>query len=329
MIRFGVVGTNWITERLLAGAQESKDFELTAVYSRTMEKAKAFAAKYGASNTFTSLEAMAKSDKIDAVYIASPNALHAEQAILFMNHGKHVLCEKPMASNLKEVDSMIAVAKENDVVLMEAMKSTLLPNFKSVQKHLHKIGKVRRYTASFCKYSSRYDAYKEGTILNAFKPELSNGALMDLGVYCLYPMVVLFGNPLEIKASSFKLDSGVDGKGSLLLNYGDMDAVISYSKMTDSHLPTEIQGEHGTILIDKISTPSHVEIRYKDGTVETISQDQPHHSMFYEVEEFIQLIKQSGMKESEMNSWHHSRMTIKIMDEARRQTGIHYPADFN
>ncbi|WP_341467137.1 hypothetical protein [Clostridium septicum] len=89
---------------------------------------------------------------------------------------------------------MIKVAKENNVVLMEAMKTTLFPNFKIIKDNLYKIGKVRRYFASFCQYSSRYDKYKSGEILNAFKPELSNGSLMDIGVYCIAPMVNLLVN---------------------------------------------------------------------------------------------------------------------------------------
>ncbi len=100
---------------------------------------------------------MAASDDLDAVYIASPNSFHAEQAILFLQNGKHVLCEKPMAANSSEVKRMIQAAKDHHVFLMEAMKSTLLPNFEVIQDHLHKIGPVRRYFSSYCQYSSRYD----------------------------------------------------------------------------------------------------------------------------------------------------------------------------
>ena len=182
MINIGIVGTNFITDRLIEGAKLVSDAKISAVYSRSEEKGKEFAEKHNIEYVFTSLEEMAKSDVIDAVYIASPNSLHASQAILFLNNKKHVLGEKAFASNTKEVDEMIKAAKENNVVLMEAMKSTLLPNFKVVKDNLYKIGKVRKYFASYCQYSSRYDKYKAGEVLNAFKNELSNGALMDIGV---------------------------------------------------------------------------------------------------------------------------------------------------
>lgn len=326
MIKFAIIGTNWITEEFIKAAKEVPDFSLKAVYSRTEEKAKEFAAKVGAELTFTNLEEMAKSDEIDAVYIASPNSFHAEQAILLMNHGKHVICEKPMASNTKEVQAMIEAAQQNNVVLMEAMKTTLLPNFQAIRKHIHKIGKIRRYFSSYCQYSSRYDAYKQGTVLNAFNPQFSNGSLMDLGVYCLYPMVVLFGKPLNVKANSVKLETGVDGEGSVILDYGEMDAVVQYSKISNSYIPAEIQGEEGSIIIDAIHTPQKVEIRYRDGRIEDITETQDHHPMYYEAKEFIELI-QNGKQQSEINSHQHSLTTIEIIEKARKQTGIVFPAD--
>lgn len=326
MIRFGVIGTNWITERFIAAAREHEEFNLTAVYSRTQEKAQEFAAKHRIANTFTDVEAMAASGHIDAVYIASPNSFHAGHAIAAMKHGVHVLCEKPIASNARELDRMIAAAKQYNVLLMEAVKSTLMPGFTAVTEHIGKVGAVRRYYASFCQYSSRYDAYKSGTVLNAFNPEFSNGALMDIGVYCIYPAVVLFGKPKAVKATGVMLASGVDGEGSILLEYADMDAVLMYSKITSSTLPCEIQGESGNLVIDKISEPEKVELRYRDGTVEDVSKPTRSETMFYEVAEFIRLLRE-GRTESSINSHEASRITMEIMDEARRQLGLVYPAD--
>jgi len=326
LVRFGVVGTNWITDRFLDHVKVVEEFTLTAVFSRTAEKARAFADKYGVETIFTDLEEMAKSDVIDAVYIATPNALHAEQSILFLNHGKHVLCEKPLASNTREVDAMFQAARKNGVVLMEAMKTTFLPRFQAIQQNLDKLGTIRRYFGSYCQYSSRYDKYKEGIVLNAFKPELSNGALMDLGIYCIYPLVVLFGEPKRIQASAVMLESGVDGEGSLILDYDGMQANIQFSKISDSFIPSEIQGESGSIIIDHISDPSAVSLRYRNGETEDLTVDQPIGSMAYETMEFINLIK-SGKTESDVNSYKNSRITASIMEEARRQIGLVFPAD--
>lgn len=104
----------------MEAAKHVEDLSLTAVYSRTEEKAKEFANKYDVHTIFTNLEEMAASDDIDAVYIASPNSHHCRQAVLFLQNKKHVLCEKPMASNAAEVKEMIEAAKQNEVLLMEA-----------------------------------------------------------------------------------------------------------------------------------------------------------------------------------------------------------------
>ncbi|MFY4775612.1 Gfo/Idh/MocA family protein [Metabacillus sp. RGM 3146] len=326
MIRFGIVGTNWITEKLLDAAQHVEQFELSCIYSRTKERAEEFAEKYHVNSIYTELEEMAKSPELDAVYIASPNSFHADQAKLFMENGKHVLCEKPIASNTYEVKDMINTARKNGVLLMEAMKSTFHPTFLSVKENLHKIGKVRRFIGSYSQYSSRYDAYKEGTVLNAFKPELSNGALMDIGVYCLYPAIALFGKPNRIKADGMLLETGADGEGSIILGYEELDAVAMYSKIADSNLPSEIQGENGSITIDRISSPFKAVIHYRDGRMEDISVPQMENTMVYEAREFVRLI-QEGQLESSINTHELSVSVMETMDEARKQMGIFYPSD--
>lgn len=325
-IRFGLIGTSEITENFLKGAAKVKDFELVGVYSRDLDKAKAFGEKNGARLVFDSLEKMASCEEIDAIYIASPNFMHASQAITCLEKGKHVLCEKAFASNSKEVKKMIEAASKNNVVLMEAMRTTVNPNFKALMDNIHKIGKIRRYFASYCQYSSRYDKYKDGIVLNAFKKELSNGALMDIGIYCIYPMVVLFGKPENIKADAIMLESGIDGQGSILFNYKDMNGVVQYSKIANSYVPSEIQGEEGSIIIDKINRPTNIRIKYRDGREEDISVAQEAYDMFYETEEFINVIK-SGAKTSKINSLETSLSVSEIMESARKQIGLEFPAD--
>ena len=325
-INVGVIGTNFITDWVINGARQDSRFNLVAVYSRTQETADAFADKHQIPHTFTSLQAMAASPLIDAVYVASPNFLHAEQSILMMNHGKHVLCEKPFASNVKEVKAMIATAQANNVVLMEAMKTTLTPNFIAVRDNLSTIGTVRRYFSSYCQYSSRYDKYREGIILNAFNPALSNGAMMDIGVYTIYPLVVLFGRPQEIKATGIKLSSGVDGQGSICLSYPEMEATVIYSKIANSSLPTEIQGEEGNITLNRINIIESVKLTHRKGGEEELTQPATHDEYYHEVHEFLNLIE-TGATESTINSHQNSLITMEIMQEVRRQLGVVYPAD--
>lgn len=327
-IRFGVVGRNFVADWMIDGGRRDPRFELVAVCSRSEDTGRAFAHKHNIPMVFTSLEEMAGRPDIDAVYIASPNYVHARQAILCMNAGKHVLCEKPMASNAREVMSMIESARTNGVTLMEAMIPTLSPAFSVIRDNMHRVGTVRRYFSSYCQYSSRYDALKEGMVANAFKPELSNGAVMDIGVYCLYPMVSLFGKPSAVVASTLKLSTGVDGQGTVIGRYDGFDAVVMYSKIADSMLPTEIQGESGTLTLDRINNPRHVTFRPHDKSlpVETLPVEPVESFYYYEIKEFIDMIE-SGRGESDKNTLATSLATVEVIDEIRRQSGIVYPAD--
>ena len=174
-VNFAVIGTNKITDKFLAAAGKTEEFCLAGVYSRTMERALEYGKKHGARLFFDSLEELAACGQIDAVYIASPNCCHAEQSIQMMEAGKHVLCEKPVASNAGEFRAMEGAALRNKVILLEAMRSVYTPGFRAVKENLNKLGRIRRATLQYCQYSSRYDNFKKGIIENAFKPELSTG----------------------------------------------------------------------------------------------------------------------------------------------------------
>lgn len=230
---------------------------------------------------------------------------------------------------------MISASQQYGVTLMEAMKPTLTPNFKALQAALPKAGVIRRYFSAYCQYSSRYDKFKEGIVLNAFNPELSNGAMMDIGIYTIYPMVVLFGRPKKISASGIVLSSGVDGQGAVNFDYEGMNATILYSKIANSSLPTEIEGEEGNLIVNKINQIGQVTWQPRPAAASgkgiapqpvDLTVPTPNDEYFYEIEEFIHLIE-TGKRESAINSHANSLITIEIIDEIRRQLGVVYPAD--
>lgn len=325
-MRFGIVGTNFISNNFMDAAKHIEDFELIAVCSRKEENAKKFAEKYGAKKVFTSYKEMAKSGIIDAVYIATPNYLHCEQTLEFLDNNIHVLCEKPIASNVSEVKRMINKANEKKLVLMEAMKPTLMPNFIAVKENLKNIGKIRRAIFNYGKYSSRYDAYRDGIILNAFKPEMSNGSIMDIGVYSVFNAVALFGMPKKVYGNGVILESGVDGIGSIILSYEDKEIILMHSKITDTTLPSEIQGEDGTIVIDDINSPSKITLYDKSRHIINLTRSQIGDNMFYEINEFMEVIK-SGEKQSKTNTHEISIMVHEIITQVRKQIGLKFSAD--
>ena len=330
MVRFGIVGTSKITEEFLkavALASEHIGVSVQAVCSRSEDTGRAYADKHSIPFVYTSVEALAQSEEIDAIYIASPNYAHAANACEAMRAGKHVLVEKPMAANAREVAKMVKVAGERGVLLMEAMKSTVQPGMQAVRDNLHKIGQPRKYFASYCQYSSRYDAFKQGVIANAFKPELANGALLDIGVYTLHPLVQLFGEPQSVQCVATKLSTGVDGSGSIVMGYeSGIEAAVLYSKIADSHLPAEIQGEADTLLIDRNNEPREIKFVARDGKVENLQILPVEHGMVDEVLHFVDLIER-GLIESPYNTHSASLAVAKIMDEARTQIGLEFPAD--
>lgn len=324
MVRVAVIGTSRITENFIEAARDCKEFQLAAVYSRDLAKAQAFAAKYGAPLVFDDLQQLAKSPEVDGVYIASPNSLHKEQAIQMLQGKKHVLCEKPVASNKQELVAMLAAAKEHGVILLEAMRPIFDPGFQAVADNLGKLGKVRRVTFQYCQYSSRYDAFKKGIVENAFNPALSNGALMDIGVYCIHPLVKLFGLPKTLQAQAVFLENGLDGAGTIIAGYGDMQAELMYSKITNSALPSQIQGEKGCMLIREIPDTREITLIYRQGYKEEILIPKAPNNMYYEIAQWLQLIEQGGSPR-EYNQC--SLLQMQVVDEVKRQVGIRFPAD--
>lgn len=294
-----------------------------AVYSRRQETGNRFADKHTIANVYTDYEEFLQSD-IDAVYIATPMYAHYSQALKAMEQKKHVLCEKIIAVNEKEVSEMFRCAKKNQVILLEAMRPDFDPAFDLVRTCLPKIGKLRRVTMEYCQYSSRYDSFRQGEVLNAFNPKLSNAAIMDIGVYCIHTLVKFLGMPKEIKAFSTKLQNGFEGGGIVLMQYQDMMAEAIYSKITDSVNPSIFLGEEGSILIEGVAKPQSIEIIYRDGTRERILYTPADNNMVYEIREFTKLISEKDIGHPYRQ---YSLDTARVVDEARRQNGIVFQAD--
>lgn len=321
MVTFGVIGTNFITERFLSAAGRCEEFRLGTVYSRSLERARAFAEKWGATRACDSLEQLCADPEIQAVYLASPNRFHARQAIQLMRAGKHVLCEKPIAPGTEELEQMLAAARENHVVLLEAMRTAFAPSVEVIRQNLPKLGPVRRAVLSYCQYSSRYDKFKQGIVENAFDPTLCNGALMDIGVYCVHAMVQLFGAPRSIGASGWFLPGSIDACGTVVADYGEMSAQLLYSKVNNSFAPSEIQGEKGSLLFSPLAVPRSMKICYNGGEEEPLPCDFYEEDMYYELRYFIDCVKGDAAAGPYNEA---SRTALRVMDEVRRQIGIDF-----
>ena len=327
MVRFGVIGTGRISDWVLKGASQDPRIKVTAVCSRSIEAAEAFVSRNplaAGAKIYTSVKEMVEDPKVDAVYIGTPNPTHCEFTLTCLNAGKAVLCEKPLAVNAAEGRKMIETARFKGVLLMEAMISTLNPNFTSAVSRIKEIEPVRQYSSYFCQYSSKYEALKRGEVASSFMPGTA-GALRDIGIYTLYPLVALFGCPVSVhgKLRTLETSAGTsDICGTADLEYPEMSATLTWSKTFDSFQPTEIAGEGGNIILDEIHIARKAEIiphaAPTSGQGEKpdrilISEGLPFNEYYYEFKEFADLLE-NGQSESSVNSLDTSLAVLEIMD---------------
>jgi len=320
MIHFAVIGSNWISEKFVDATRIDNALSLCAVYSRTIQGAQIFAEKFSVDRCYDNLQTLSEDNKVQAVYIASPNSLHFEQCMQMLTAGKHVICEKPLASNATQVAQLFQTAIDNNVILFEAYMTAHLPNFQQLQTHLAQIGKVRKAHLQYCQYSSRYPAYLAGDNPNTFNPHFAGGSIMDIGYYCVALSVALFGKPKRIQAQANLLASGVDGCGTALLGYEGFSVTIDHSKISHSEQPSEIQGEQGSLLIAHIAQCQ--QIQRGQPHYQNLSVAQHDNSMVYEVAYFVAQINANKICPIAMQ---RCKITATVITEIRRLTGVKFP----
>lgn len=320
-LRIGVIGTGFISDWLCEAARASGGSVISAVCSREPERGRAFAQKQCIGKYFSEEEAFFSCPDIDAVYVASPNCAHYRQTMAALAHGKHVLCEKPFAINAAQAERMIALAHERGLTLLEAIRPVYDPFIAVLRENVHKAGRIRRATFEFCQYSSRYGRYLAGEHVNVFDSSLGNAAMLDLGVYCLHVCVALFGMPRKLSASSSFLENGTEVAGTMLLDYQDQQTTISYSKVTSSVHPSMVQGEQGTLVCDTLNQPGYLRMLYRDGRTEELFTPQYKNNMTCELDVFARMA-QTGASTAEYDE--QSLRVMRLLDEARRQTGIDF-----
>ena len=264
MLRFGIVGTNFISEWFAAAcAATGGRAAPAAVYSRDLGRGRAFATTIGAPDAFDDLDAMI--DAVDAVYVASPNAAHHPQAMRAIAAGRHALVEKVMGTSTTQVEEIFAAARARGVIAMEAVRNVHAPAHRLVRDRLPELGTIRYARFEKLQYSSRYDRFRAGEALNAFDPALGNSALADIGVYCLQPALDLFGEPPRTSGASVWLANGFEGGGSLQLDYGDKVVDVAYSKIVAGVGPSVINREDAAITLDDPGEPSLIELHRRGG----------------------------------------------------------------
>lgn len=327
-MRFGVIGTNWITGALVDAGRTVGRFDATAVMSRTPDSGRQFAADHGLATVHTSIDSLAGDASVDAVYIASPNSLHAEQAITLLRAGKHVLAEKPIGANARQVEALSAAAHDAGRLLMEAYTTPFEPNLGALRDGLGEVGRLRRVVLAKDQYSSRYDRLRSGELPNAFNPEFAAGSTMDLGFYAVALSVLLFGEPASVVATGTLLDSGVDGQGTILLGYDGFEVACLHSKIAPGSIGSAITGESGVLRFDDCSVPTSVRLDLRAGGSRDLTRAQSAHHMRYEVAHFVDCVRNGATVSPVWPVGAGGSLSVaRILDEVRRQVGVRFPSD--
>lgn len=327
-MRFATVGTSGITDFFIKGAFLAGGWELAAVYSRNADKGRAFSEKYGDIPVYTNLNKMASLSELDAVYIASPNILHYEQSKLFLEHGIHVICEKPVTVTPAQYTELLEYAKSHGLIYMEAIMMRHLPARSVLKQATERIGNIRTARFDHSQLSSKYPALLSKKLPNIFNPKMAAGCLMDLGVYCVYAAVDLFGVPSEIHTAAGFLTTGADGYGTCIFGYADKLVTLTYSKVGDCKAGSEIIGDKGTISIGSVSKFTDIKI-IQNGKSELLVGDIPKEQLMSgEASDFKRYIENPSLYKEELDSVARLAENVQaIMEKMRSQAGICFPSE--
>jgi predicted dehydrogenase len=323
-IRWGILGTGWIAEQFVTDIL-ANGITVTAVGSRSQGSADAFAEKFGIPTAHGSYEALAADPEVDVVYVATPHPMHAENATLVLNAGKHALVEKPFTLNAAEAQKVVDLASAKNLVVLEAMWTRWLPHMVRLREILAAgtIGDVRTVIADHNQKLSSDPKHR----INA--PELGGGALLDLGIYPVSFAWDVLGEPQSTVAISSPTATGVDRQTAILFGYADgQQAVLHTALDTAGPNTASVIGTDGWIALrDTFYAPTNFTVFDSTGAV---------------VEEYVDSVEQRGMQ---FQAWAAERLiaagtpagdilspgeTVGIMgslDEVRRQIGLVYPGE--
>lgn len=322
-IKWGILGTGRIARIMGAALQVVENAELVAVGSRSSEKAKEFAAGFNIPKHYGTYEALMADTEIDVVYIATPHQLHLPNTLAALGSGKHVLCEKPMGVNSKELQAMSEKAKEKGLFLMEALWTRFLPHMIETKKRIEnaEIGDIKLLTASFCFKSNNGPEHRH------FNRELCGGSILDIGIYNFFLTLFLLGEPRSIKASAGLSDQGGDNSCGCVFNYdSDTLAVTHSSFMADAPVVAAVHGTKGKIEIgEKWFTPTHITITNNSGVSERLDFGVKCNGYEFEAQEVTNCIL-NGKQQSDVWSLADSARLMRLMDAVRKECGVVYPA---
>jgi predicted dehydrogenase len=322
MIRWGILSTGKIARAFATALKALPDAKLLAVGSRHRITADEFAINYDIPRAYDSYEALAADPDVDVVYIGTPHPMHAENALMCLRAGKHVLCEKPFAMNARQAKAMIDLARQERRFLMEAMWTRFIPAVVEAKRIVDQgvLGKVWMMSGAFC-FSAPFNP--KGRL---FAPELGGGSLLDVGVYVLSFASWLFGKPKRIQSAARLGSTGVDEHAVMQLIYEDGE-LAALSSAIRLKMPIEVllAGTEGYLTIHE---PFYKANRFTITPVEgePRSYSVPYEGNGYQFQALeVMRCLQAGSLESPTMPLDETLQIMQTMDAIREQWGLKYP----
>lgn len=322
-IRWAILGAGKIAHAFAQDITAVKNAELVAVAASDKSRAEAFAKEYNLSLAF-SYDELYNSNEVDAVYVATTHNFHYDQCIHCMEHGKNVLCEKPITLNDKQFNQLARLSQEKKVFLMEAMWTYFLPALLRAKQWLHD-GRIGRLKVIEAVFGFAMEKNPTGRMYNI---ELAGGALLDLGVYPVALSQYFAGKkPETITASGVFTETGVDERTGIILQYGDATASLFTSMVNMMTNKAMLYGEKGYIEIpDFFKASAALLYDNQHNLSEKFEDGRTTKGYNYEIQHATDAILQYKT-ESDVMTHSRSHEIQEIMTEVRRQIGLVYPGE--
>lgn len=323
MFRIGIIGAGWIAEKMAEAIAPFQDMCIYAISSRSIDKARSFAARWKVEKAYGSYEEMVSDPAVDLVYIATPHSHHFDHAMLAVNHGKPVLVEKAFTANARQAEDLINAAKAKGVFITEAIWTRYMPLSHKIKEIMDSgiIGEPRVLTATLC-----YMMEDKERIVRA---DLCGGALLDLGVYTLNFARMYFGTDIVKTVTNCHLGpTGMDMHESISLSFADgRMANLQAGALCLNDRQGIISGTEGYIRVDNINCPEVVEVYRNYELVQRFTKDENMINGYeYQVLEARSIIE-AGLTESPMMPHQETISIMRQMDDLRKEWGVIYPMD--
>jgi predicted dehydrogenase len=325
-LRWGIIGPGKIARPFCEGIQRLPDARVTAVGSRSPDRAAGFADAFNIPGRHGSYEELVRDPDVDAVYIATPHPMHRDCMLLAIRAGKPVLCEKPFTVNAAEARQVVTAARAAGVFVMEAMKTRFFPAMRQIRDRVAAgdIGEPRLLQADFG-FRAGFDP--AGRL---FDPALGGGALLDVGVYCVSLASLFFGGgPEQVTGLAHLGETGVDEQAAMVLGYsGGRLAVLSTAIRTSTANEVTLFGTEGWIRIHRSAWGPRAYTLYragqKDGELVEVPTDG--NGFDYEADEVARCLR-AGTQESDLMPLDETVQVMETMDRLRAQWGLRYPME--